>query len=449
MQPRTVLVPLAVPLALLLAALPLAAGGRGAPPAQAAHETREAPLDLDLEPYEGPEGPTNAVLGDLGFEAHEGRAPGAGDDQERLRLHLFQVERLLRAADTSHLESAARLRRAVQLDRLHDYAVRGAFPYAERGESGERRPFFVDHEGNHCAVGHLLAMDGHDDLVHEIASSLPFATVDEIAQALRDHAGAGESPLDAWSEQNGLEPLELAMIQPSYGWRPRPEPSRPLTKEELSRALSLHAGPVSACVHDVLPASAEHPRSITAEVEVAPNGTVQQVKLDYSTPVNVAFERCIATRLMGLTFRGWQGAAVKGKHAFPIVGPTLPTGAFDPAYGPVLLGRAAPAIDRCIVDKYPGSSAQTLVLTARVEAPSKLSPQKLELLLRDGTSKPASAALSACVGSALATLALPKVKGAAVDLTRSFAVPVLKQVAVSPGAQSQDVGGPGFGIIGG
>jgi hypothetical protein len=202
-------------------------------------------------------------------------------------------------------------------------------------------------------------------------------------------------------------------------------------------------------VHDVLPAAAEHPRTITANVEVAPNGTVQQVKLDYSTAVNVAFERCIATRLMGLTFRRWQGAAVKGKHAFPIVGPTLASGAFDPAYGPVLLGRAAPAIDRCILDKYPGASAQTLVLTARVEAPSKLSPHKVELLLRDGTSKPASAALSTCVGAALATLALPKVKGAAVDLTRTFGVPALKQVAVAPGSEGQDVGGPGFGIVGG
>lgn len=134
-------------------------------------------------------------------------------DDVRIREHLRRTERDLRAAEYDHLSAAQRRRRERQLDRLREYRRAGDFPRNER--TGERSPVFVGSEGTHCALGHLLAEDGRDDLVEEVMDADPLVYVEDLGDgALRD--GALDRELLAWVESKGLTHEEAARIQPGY-----------------------------------------------------------------------------------------------------------------------------------------------------------------------------------------------------------------------------------------
>jgi hypothetical protein len=126
-------------------------------------------------------------------------------DRERIRRHLAEVELELRGRDTSDLAAEARAARATNIDALHAYWNRGEFP-RNVDFVGERRPYFIDHRGTACAVGHLMIQSGAADIAEAIGRDENNALVADI-----------ETPGVAhWARRNGLALSELARIQPDY-----------------------------------------------------------------------------------------------------------------------------------------------------------------------------------------------------------------------------------------
>jgi hypothetical protein len=120
-----------------------------------------------------------------------------------IAAHLQSVEYQLRAKEMPHLESVAAGRREALLDVLHDYWERGVFPHNHNHPEGET-PVFVDEHGSLCAVGAMLAASGHHELVAQVVE-------------LDVHARVAQLDVDDWAAAHGFSPVELALIQPSYG----------------------------------------------------------------------------------------------------------------------------------------------------------------------------------------------------------------------------------------
>ena len=123
----------------------------------------------------------------------------------RIQAHIARAEAFAARRDLSHLTPAQRAARAREFARLEEYRRRGEFP--ENRVRRERTPVFVDSRGVHCAVGHLLALDGETALVTRIASTRNCARVRELAD---------EPGLVAWLDRHGLTLEEAARIQPTY-----------------------------------------------------------------------------------------------------------------------------------------------------------------------------------------------------------------------------------------
>ncbi len=177
--------------------------------------------------------PASSSIRSAQFFARDGRWESVSprstqDEREQIRAHFAAVRHILthdtplsldiavaRFENALHLsltpESRAELRdrlasrREGQLDRLRDYSRVGSFPL-NRHYSGEARPIFVDARGTHCAVGHLMALDGWEVEVQAIARAKPNVLV-------RDVTGG---PLVSWLLTSGLTREEAALIQPGY-----------------------------------------------------------------------------------------------------------------------------------------------------------------------------------------------------------------------------------------
>ncbi len=123
---------------------------------------------------------------------------------------------LLGLAACAASPSAEQLRasRAMNLERLRAYALRGEFPRNEHFP-GERMPYFVDRHGTPCAVAHLMIEDGWGDAVRKIATRDNPARIGDIR----------EGPLLEWIRASGLTQEECALIQPPY--------RRPVTTEAV------------------------------------------------------------------------------------------------------------------------------------------------------------------------------------------------------------------------
>lgn len=111
----------------------------------------------------------------------------------------------LTSAGRAELRSRLSARRSLQADRLDHYASVGRFPL-NRHYADEARPIFVDAQGTHCAVGHLMALDGREAEVLALARSRPNVLVREV----------DGGPLVAWVLSSGLTQEEAALIQPAY-----------------------------------------------------------------------------------------------------------------------------------------------------------------------------------------------------------------------------------------
>src|SRR5688500_14936611 len=98
----------------------------------------------------------NALLYDESYIAAFGTIPdAANNEQDRIQTHLSYVEQLLRTADATNLTNNQQASRTFVLNILHQYWTPGIFP-TNRDYPDERKPCFIDADGNICAVGYLI-----------------------------------------------------------------------------------------------------------------------------------------------------------------------------------------------------------------------------------------------------------------------------------------------------
>lgn len=147
----------------------------------------------------------------------------------RIQAHLTRAEAFAASRNLSGLTAAQRRARARHLRVLAAYRERGVFP--ENRDLPFLTPVFVDARGVHCAVGHLLAIDGECALVARIAATRNLARIAELAD---------EPELIAWLDRNGLTVEETARIQPEYG--PPPPPHEAYRKTALASAFIAGTG---------------------------------------------------------------------------------------------------------------------------------------------------------------------------------------------------------------
>ena len=125
-------------------------------------------------------------------------------ENEKIQLHLKEVEKILRSRDVSHLTAEQQLARKQNLDFLNEYWKRGKFP--KNYYHNYRIPYFIDPEGTACAVGYLIIRSGHEELAASIATQTNYAYLAEMEY----------KALDNWAGASGLSFDELAWIQPAY-----------------------------------------------------------------------------------------------------------------------------------------------------------------------------------------------------------------------------------------
>jgi hypothetical protein len=154
----------------------------------------------------------NAIIGDVSFIEKFGFAPDENTDENlRIRTHLEYVENMLRGRDISSWSEERKQSRARMLDYLNDYWTNGQFP--NNYDHSERRPCFIDVDGNICAVGYLVEQSAGRENADYINGKYKY----EYLLAMND------PKIDKWIESSGLTPEECAMIQPQY-W---PSPQSP------------------------------------------------------------------------------------------------------------------------------------------------------------------------------------------------------------------------------
>ncbi|MBK0403117.1 hypothetical protein I5M27_08985 [Adhaeribacter sp. BT258] len=148
----------------------------------------------------------NAVLGDVSLIEKYGVVPDDLSENERIQTHLIYVEKMLRERATTHLSEQLKASRAALLDQLHQYIGAGVFP-KNYDFPGERRPCFIDQDGNICAVGYLIEQTAGRPIAEKINAAHQYDRIFDM-----------ETPeLLAWVENSGLTLEECAMIQPAYG----------------------------------------------------------------------------------------------------------------------------------------------------------------------------------------------------------------------------------------
>lgn len=148
----------------------------------------------------------NPIIGNESFVQKFGFEPSTTtDDQVRIQTHLSYVERVLKKKNTAHLNKEQRKSRKHLINLLREYWQAGIFP--KNKDHLERRPCFIDNEGNICAVGYLVEQTAGRRAAAKINKSFKYATIDEMGLS---------SLLEQWIAESGLSKEEVAMIQPGY-----------------------------------------------------------------------------------------------------------------------------------------------------------------------------------------------------------------------------------------
>ncbi len=149
----------------------------------------------------------NAILGDISFVHKFGHRPNQTTDNTlRIKTHLEYVENLLRQKDVSRLPLAQQQQRVQLLDLLHGYREKGIFP-KNHDYINQRKPCFIDKDGNICAVGYLIEKTAGREAAEKINRQYQY----EELLAMQDEG------IDNWVSTSGLTKEECAMIQPTYG----------------------------------------------------------------------------------------------------------------------------------------------------------------------------------------------------------------------------------------
>ena len=252
----------------------------------------------------------NAVIGDDSWVARYGRAPDARDaEDDRIRVHLEHVEARLRASAPAGLTAAQRAARAQNLARLRAYIERGEFP--RNHEVAGRRPHFIDDDGRICAVGYLIEQSAGRAVVEAINARHEW----DYIPAIRG--------IDAWVEASGLTREELAMIQPAYGWRPRPVPPPPVDEGEQRRRVVLSG---LAGVEPAVQACAAR-YGVTRWLEdIRVAVTLRRFAVDVRVPRigRRGFQRCVhgvVHRVVARSYFTWRTAPLTIPYAFVLAPP--------------------------------------------------------------------------------------------------------------------------------
>lgn len=141
------------------------------------------------------------VNGDFNQFLPEHRASYA-DEMRQHTARLQRIESVLRARDVSSLSDNLRAERARNLDRLHNYWIRGEYPTVA-AHSGARRPCFIDDAGRICAVGYLVEQSAGRDVAERINAKYRPNTIREIK----------DPTLASWIAASGLSYDEVVAIQ--------------------------------------------------------------------------------------------------------------------------------------------------------------------------------------------------------------------------------------------
>ena len=127
-------------------------------------------------------------------------------DQALIQLHLSLVETALRSKNVAYLSTDQKKKRNEGLDILHAYWQTGIFPV--NLYHSERTPYFIDHLGTACAVGHILIETGYCDFAKQIHTENNYGYIFDLEK---------QYPfLKEWAFIHGFAMDELAWIQPSY-----------------------------------------------------------------------------------------------------------------------------------------------------------------------------------------------------------------------------------------
>lgn len=119
-------------------------------------------------------------------------------DKERIRMHLWMVERLLQQS----LSTSPARKQLIQT--LASYREQKVYP--QNHYHSYRRPYFIDNHGTACAVGHLLQQSGYADVAKKISSEMNFAYLLDMPY----------KEIGQWADQHSFTLDELALIQPAY-----------------------------------------------------------------------------------------------------------------------------------------------------------------------------------------------------------------------------------------
>lgn len=125
-------------------------------------------------------------------------------ENERIAMHIYLVCQYLDENGKKNLNEKQFTNRKELIASLKIYGVNAEFP--TNHYHTERRPYFVDNFGVHCAVGHLMHVSGNDDLVANIRR-------DHNYDYIRDIKTGGVAE---WAIENGFTINELKWIQPGY-----------------------------------------------------------------------------------------------------------------------------------------------------------------------------------------------------------------------------------------
>lgn len=169
----------------------------------------------------------NAVLLDESYRMVTGQSSNAATTEtERIQVHLAYVETLLRSAHLQ-LTTAQTTNRKKILDILHDYWTAGIFP-VNRDYPNERRPCFIDANGNICAVGYLIQQTKGHELAETINKKHQYDFLTDM----------NEPAIEEWANEYGLTLEECAMIQPTYG----PPPANQTSYADIKTGYGVSSG---------------------------------------------------------------------------------------------------------------------------------------------------------------------------------------------------------------
>jgi len=170
----------------------------------------------------------NAILHDESYIVACGRLPeNGGNEQERIQIHLSYVEQLLRSVSTTNLDRNQQANRSSILDLLHQYWKAGIFP-TNCDYPGERKPCFIDADGNICAVGYLIEKTKGRELAEAINAKYQYEFLLDME----------ERAIEEWACEFGLSLEECAMIQPTYG----PPPSDQTSYADIKTSYGISSG---------------------------------------------------------------------------------------------------------------------------------------------------------------------------------------------------------------